>query len=603
MKHKTLSYLFALLFVLSGIQANAFVSRENLLFTTQMNGAQMLPAVNTDATGVGTFMLNKKRDSLSVQVSMIGLTPTSAGIYLGKEGEQGTLLMDLSSQISGNTLTMRLNGTMVTSNRARLLNGEWYLVIGTAMHPAGAIRGQIRLATDWNLVTELNGQEVVPAVATSAFGLGSFTLSMDKNNLGFKLICKGLSGPIVGVKLHKGGLNQEGPVVQDLSTSIDGNIIVGRFSPNAALVNSLLAGEIYVSVSTAAHPNGEIRSQLRLKNGLSLVAFADGQQMIPVIATEAKAIGVFRLSPTLDTFYYDIVVDGVVSNIDYAHLHVGYAGVVYGALQLDFTSNIAGNRIKGFLKGAAISATSINRLLIRNMTLIIHSAEYPGGEIRGEVVRLAHEGYTTRLNGAQGYGSGYVSVGQDQEKAYFGWVAGGLGSPVLHAEFREGQSGAMLYDLTPTMSVTGTEAAASGVWSKTSNTPFLPENAIQLEQNAVQLYLSTNVDELSGQVLRGMVFFATTSATEAVFAGQNIGLTLAPNPVNADLHIEAKGLPEADFQVSLLNVLGQTVQSTIAAANGGLLEVQMDLSGIEAGVYVLVISDGQNRVTRQLLKG
>lgn len=577
----------------------------------------MVPVGNSDASGVGTFMLNKKRDSLSINISLIGLTPTSVGIYLGKTGEQGTLLLDLSSSINGNSIATRLHGAMVTSNRAKLLNGEWYLVVGTAEHPSGAIRGQILLATDWNYVSELNGEEVVPSVATSAYGLGAFKLSMDKERLGFKLICKNLSGQITSVKLHKAAIGASGAVVQDLSTFINGNVVVGHFSPDAALVNSLEAGEIYLSINTAANPNGELRSQLRLKDGLSLETFADGQQMVPFIATDAKAIGVFRLSPTLDTFYYDIVVDGVVSNIDYAHLHVGNAGLAYGALQLDFTSNISGNRIKGFLKGTAISAISINKLLIRNLTLIVHSAEYPGGEIRGEVVRFAHEGYTTRLNGGQevpavstnAYGSGFVSVSQDLDKAYFGWVAGSLSGPVQHAEFRNGalgQSGPMLYDMSNEMMVNGTNAAAFGTWSSTASSPFLPANAIQLDQNAVYLNLSTDSNpngEIRGQVLRGMFFYSATTSTEDLFAGQRIELNLAPNPANGVIRVQASKLHAETLQINIVNVFGQTLRNTMVEPLGGLLDVQLDLSGIDVGVYQLVITDGQNRITKKLVKG
>src|SRR5690349_9586031 len=96
---KIIQHFLAFFLLFSAFQAEAKF-RENILFTTQLDGAQMWPATASAAKGIGTVMLNKKRDSLSVSFSVVGLTPTYAAIFIGAEGENGTLLFDLSDGIS-----------------------------------------------------------------------------------------------------------------------------------------------------------------------------------------------------------------------------------------------------------------------------------------------------------------------------------------------------------------------------------------------------------------------------------------------------------------------------------------------------------------------
>lgn len=92
--------------------------------------------------------------------------------------------------------------------------------------------------------------------------------------------------------------------------------------------------------------------------------------MVPDVVTTGLGICVIRLSPGLDLLYYDVVVDDINSNIDYAHLHIGDYGLTYGALQVDFSPSISGHRIHGFKTGAGLSAATINKLLVSNLTLI-----------------------------------------------------------------------------------------------------------------------------------------------------------------------------------------------------------------------------------------
>ena len=429
MDMKITQYFLACCLLFSALSAEAKF-RENILFTAQMDGAHMSPATASTAKGIGTVMLNKKRDSLSVSFSIVGMTPTFAAIFIGAEGENGTMLFDLSDGISGKTILKRLAGNDVKNNLKYLLTDHFYLVVGSAANPGGEIRGQIRLATDLHFVTDLKGSEEVPAVTTNAFGLGSFSLSMDHGQVDFKVIVQGTGGTITGLKLHAGGVGVEGPELLDLTNFVAGKLAVGHFSATPAILIALFSGDIYLNVSTSAFPDGALRSQLRRQTGLTMETFSDAQQMVESINSTAKSVGVYRLSPKMDTLFYDIVTDGIATNIDYMHLHIGYPGQDYGALQVDFTNSISGNRTKGFVKGTGLSTASITKMLTGNLTLLTHTAAYPGGEIRGHLKRFAHEGHTVQLAAASGsgYGSGWVAINALQDQAYYAWLAGDLTS-------------------------------------------------------------------------------------------------------------------------------------------------------------------------------
>lgn len=604
---KIIQHFLAFFLLFSALSVEAKL-RENILFTAQMDGAQMMPTSASTAKGIGTVMLNMKRDSLSVSFSIVGMTPTFAAIFIGAEGENGTMLFDLSDGISGKTILKRLAGSDVKNNLKHLLTNRFYLVVGTAANPGGEIRGQIRLATDLHFVTDLKGAEQVPAVTTNAFGLGSFSLSMDREQVDFKVLVQQTSGTITSLKLHAGGFGVEGPELLDLSNFVTGKLAVGNFPATPAILTALFSGEMYLNLSTSAFPDGELRSQLRRQSGLTMETFSDGQQMVPPINSAAKSVGVYRFSPTMDTLFYDIVSDGIATGIDYMHLHVGLPGQAYGALQVDFTNAISGNRTKGFAKGTGLSTASITKILTGNLTLLTHTTAHPGGEIRGHLNRFAHEGHTVQLDGASGsgYGSGWVAINALQDHAYYSWLAGDLTSVPTAANFTWIQSSQSVHDMTDAMQISGTDAWASGVWKSTDSPAFSVTNAMLFDQSKIRLDISSAnnpAGELSGQIKPGMVFYNSTVATDELFDGKTWDLSLSPNPTQALLNLQMQENVADKLRVSVVDVYGKTLRSTSFEQVSGAVNLDINVVDLASGVYFLVISDGQKTASRKFLKG
>jgi CHRD domain/Secretion system C-terminal sorting domain len=617
LKIKTMkkNLFFLILPLLIALNAGAITFKENLLFSAELDASQVIPAVNSGGKGIGAFMLNKNRDSVSVAMSFIGLSgsPVGVKIYQGSETINGTLLTDLSAFISGNQVKTNLGGAIVAALLTDLYADHLYVVVETQAHSAGEIRGQVKLEADLNFVGDLNGLQAVPVVAGTAYGLGSFSLSKDKSTFDYRIVCRDLTGVITAAELHFGASGQTGALAEDLTASVFGNVIYGTLQPSAQFLDSLFKGKIYLNVITANNPTGEIRSQLINYKGLSFEAIIDGSQMVPAITTPAVGVSVIRLSTDLDTLYYDAVFDGIATSIDYAHLHIGYAGAPYGSLSVDFSNSIAGNRIKGMKTGASINSSIIKRLLISNLTYIVHTAAYPNGEIRGAVIRYAREGLTINCSGSQvvspvttaAYGTGIVSINRNDDNLHYLWMAGNLSSTTTAAHFNKnvyGQNGPVLFDMTAQMNTTGNEAWAAGYWTSTTAVPFLPSNVNQFQTDSVYLELLNATypgGELRGQVESGMVYYSPTGiATSDAFSGAQ--LSLFPVPASDQLNVQFSAANFASLQIEITDVTGRVVY---AQRFPSALLYTIDLRSFETGIYFITVSSGQTAVSQKIIKG
>ena len=143
----------------------------------------------------------------------------------------------------------------------------------------------------------MNGSQESPSVTTTAYGVGVFNLSKDLSKIKFNIVTQGLNGTSTGAHLHYGGVGMSGGVSVDLSSNINGNVISGTImNPTTTLIDSLMAGKIYLNVHNAANPNGEIRGQLmNSKSYLYFDAALNGAQETPAITTSALGAATYQI--------------------------------------------------------------------------------------------------------------------------------------------------------------------------------------------------------------------------------------------------------------------------------------------------------------------
>ncbi|MES2764061.1 MAG: CHRD domain-containing protein [Bacteroidota bacterium] len=611
------SILILTTLLLGAFQSKAIVFKGHLLFTSKLNGSQVVPSVSSGANGVASFMLNKTRDSLTINLSMIGLSgpAVNVSLYQGNEGANGSSLINLTPFLNGNRLTTDLAGTNVTGMISKLMSDNLYLVVTTAANPTGEIRGQVKLEADWNFVADMNSMETVPMMMNSAYGLGSFGLSHDKQTLSFRIVCQKLNGPITNAELRFGDYGVAGNLAANISSFITGvhsRIVTGTISTNPQLLDSLLSGRVYLNISTAALPTGALRSQLINRKGLSFDANPIGSQMVPAITSIGQAVAVLRLSSNLDTLYFDAVADSLSSNLDYAHMHIGNAGAPYGAVQVDFTPFIAGRRVKGMISGLAGGSTTY-RMLVSNVAFVFHTSLKPNGELRGQIIRYAREGYKIHMSGNQvvpavtspAYGSGIVSTSRFDDNAHYVWNAGSLSATATGAHFHKnkiGMNGVQIYDMTGMMQTSGTDVSAEGYWNSTDATPFLPANSLQFSKDSIYLDIHNAAfpnGEIRGQVLSG--YSSSFTITSLLPQTKNdVSVSLMPNPAQNEITIHTKNRPISSVEV--LSIYGQVIYKSSTDKTGSETIATIDLSNYTNGIYFIRINGSDFSVLKKVIK-
>jgi len=163
------------------------------------------------------------------------------------------------------------------------------------------------------------------------------------------------------------------------------------------LYDLAVRGRLYINAHTAAHPAGEIRGQLTWMADYVFPVILRGQNEIPPIATDAVGLGTFRFTQNLTRLDYQVMPVGLSGPVTAAHIHIGNAatsGPVYQGLN-------AGEFITGFIDDQLVVDELFYTILDGNAYVNVHTANNPGGEIRGQIsIDLPNNG-AALLNGDQ----------------------------------------------------------------------------------------------------------------------------------------------------------------------------------------------------------
>lgn len=131
-----------------------------------------------------------------------------------------------------------------------------------------------------NFRVPLSGDEEVPPVMTDTTGVALLHVSRDQSEIRYRLTIRDAIGILgaAGAHLHCAPAGVNGPVVAFLAgqstpgydgtveiraTLTDANIVNDACGATVAeLVQSMLAGDVYVNVHSVANPGGEVRGQI-----------------------------------------------------------------------------------------------------------------------------------------------------------------------------------------------------------------------------------------------------------------------------------------------------------------------------------------------------
>ncbi|MBF9237431.1 CHRD domain-containing protein [Hymenobacter sp. BT683] len=626
MLKKLLRGLAASVLLAAPVVASADHLRPQLLLTARLNGSHETPSVTTPAQGVAGFTLNATRDTLFVQAAFANLSGAIVGVHVheGAVGVAGPIVTSLVPLLRGNRLSGYLTGADISSDKlAKYLRGDYYLNVHTAANPNGEIRGQLLVETDQEFSGTLNGTQEVPQVPTAGTGLGVFTLNQNQKKMKFRVVVAGLSSAITGAHFHRGAVGVSGPIVVDLVPFVSGNVIEGEIVPTADFLTSLNQQEIYINVHTSTYPNGEIRAQvLPVSRNLVFDARLDGAQLVPAVTTAAKAVAVGRLGAALDSITVLVAHTSLSSAplaLNFHNAELGQANTTANLLgSVPITSgNTVGNVTTFQLAGPNLPDAFVNLLLRGSLNVVLSTAGSATGEIRGQVYRLAREGYTSSFNGAQerptptassGYGVGVVSIDRDQTNAHFMAVWDGLTGPAAMGHFHTGlrtEAGPVAFTLTPFFDNAAAPAAAYGYWeAENTAEPFTLRRSLQFRRDSMYINLHTAAvpgGEIRGQVIRGARNLQQILAAQpaAVVAGS---LRTAPNPFTSALTLSFDARVAGTGRLQFADVLGRSVTTQTVVVRPGINVLPLALLHAAPGFYLLTLDVGNTRLITRVAK-
>lgn len=600
MKKLITNLLIAVLSIAASSALRANHLGDQLQFSVRATGSQQSPAVNTNAIGIGSFILSNDRTTLDINLTIANLSGPIQAIHIheGFAGQSGGVWRDLEPLLQGNRVKGQLTG-LSSAELAKLINGGYYVNVHTMQNPDGEVRGQISLENDQAYSVMLDAAQEVPANTSMANGLGSFVVSKTGYFASLDLLVNGLSGPIMGAHIHSGMAGMNGDVIYDLTPLVSGNRISGKIDLSAfdmMDMQALANAGLYINIHTMMEMGGEIRGQIIKQRGLSFDASLNGMNQTPMNSSTARGLAILSLSPTLDTLNYALLTDGLMSDAEAAHIHLGAAGVngdVAAGLTL---SN--GFSAMGMITGSTLSNDLINDLLKGETYINVHNMDFPGGEIRAQIFRHAREGFGFDLCGAQevpsvltgAYGSAVISYDRSRSNIHYMVAASGVTDNYDGAHLHAGAAGTN-GDVLVNFSSTLMNNTTSGY--DTTITPAIATMIVNGE-TYINLHNMTNPGgEIRGQVLKTG---SCEIVTSLVSASKPETVGIYPNPTSTNITIQSSE------KISSIRIFSGDGRLLIQQNPSSHNMTTLDVSHLSPGIYLVETTSNQGNHLNKIIK-
>ena len=125
---------------------------------------------------------------------------------------------------------------------------------------AGFVVGSIGTAQAVDVKVKLTGDQEVPAVTTTATGVGTIVIKDDKSVSG-SIKTTGIEGTVAHIHLAEPGKN--GPPIVTLTKNENTWSVPEASKLTDEQYKAFKEGNLYVNVHSAEHKGGEIRTQLK----------------------------------------------------------------------------------------------------------------------------------------------------------------------------------------------------------------------------------------------------------------------------------------------------------------------------------------------------
>ncbi|MES2559569.1 MAG: CHRD domain-containing protein [Bacteroidota bacterium] len=604
----------------AALLAGATLTKADHLADRLTFSARLQPpaGLTTTGNGVAAFMLNSPRDTMYFTISVAKMSSPLTGYHIHNQRTGGNVIIDFDGKVLGNTVRSFITGTQLTGLMTDFMEGNLYVAVHTTMNPAVEILGFVKLETDWGYAASLDGTQA--ASGSPGVGHAAINFGMKGDTATVRVVARGMTGKLTAAHLHFGKPGANGgvalglePTIQADSMSMVGGVSVSNWPD---LMVALMSDSIYLNLHTTTVAGGEIRGQLRSTKTLRFDAWLNPAAIVAGGGTLAKpstgyGVSTLWLNNTMDTLRYNVLYTGLTSNAAAAHFHNGEPNQSGGVVK-ELTPN--NNMLTGmWTKNDAVSPLTpvlISELLKGSLYFVVHTDSNPGGEIRGQVFRLAREGFIAELNGAQAttnsgaQGTAIATFDRDRTNLHTMLAFDGLQGTVTagHIHYgKKGESGGVALDLDPFTN--------NGSYKYS---PFNNGISIAMRRND-STYVNIHTTSFANGEIRGqlMRYYRISSATEDTTTSTGVAENsllnsipqLFPNPVQSEASVMLNSKVSGTALVGLYDITGKQLVNLPANISTGMNTLSLDMATLKAGIYFATIQlNGTVVSTQKIIK-
>jgi hypothetical protein len=242
----------------------------------------------------------------------------------------------------------------------------------------------VSVDNDVQFAFALSGNQEVPVVDSAGTAQADLSVNLATGTVSGTVVVNGITPTAAHIHDAFAGTNGGVVIGLDADPAVAGQFNVPAAATlDAAGIDRLLAGGLYVNVHSAAFPGGELRGQILTAD--QVLVFADLSGFASVPRKDSLASG--RAALTLNTVTAELTVQVNTSGLDDAtdaHVHEAYAGN-NGPVSVALTQD-GGNPGRWFAEGASLSAAGLAAFDAGRLYVNVHSPAYPAGEIRGQLL-------------------------------------------------------------------------------------------------------------------------------------------------------------------------------------------------------------------------
>ncbi|MFK7937624.1 MAG: CHRD domain-containing protein, partial [Saprospiraceae bacterium] len=514
-------------------------------YTAYLAGANEVPTVTTNA--LGNVKLELAGTQLRVSGSFNGLSSDynpmiGSHLHIARNGRNGDVAFALTPTLSFDersaTYLVADNVFDLTDAQiAALEDGQFYVNIHSDNQPMGEIRGQVLLepAQFPTVVDSFLLSEITPFMIE-----GSPTETFD-----FEWLAPEDTDELL---TYFWELSTEPTFDNIVLTAATDTETITKIS--LSTLDSLLANlsldvddgvDLYQRVMTS---NGSLQSStaarlVRLRRGLVnppigfTAQLLGSNEALPIVTRATGSISAVLTNNTLEiSGTFDNLTDTVLTSLaGGAHLHVGYAGQ-NGEVAVPLNITLDNDNLGGsFLienNTFTLTESQRNAFVNRQMYVNIHSAAFPSGELRGQIIPPNRQIFTTNLFGnnevptvmSSGHGAILLDL-QDSILTVSGSFAdldgNFTGTPGAHLHFgAAGQNGEVSIPLQVTADANG----QGGILDPANNV-YTVDGSLVAALMTRNIYANIHTDLHPSGELRGQITEPAIAIFRAHLSGTN----------------------------------------------------------------------------------